>query len=103
MNRVREYFARGRLAAVFPMSEGWEFQLTGSNRQPREGRFRVEVGNPAFENICTLLLTVVSADVFDIALKATAPISPTEPAVVQFVRAVRRNDTGLQLGRSASL
>lgn len=103
MNRVREYFARGRLAAVFPMSEGWEFQLSGTSRQPREGRFVVELTNPDFENICTLLLTVVSADVFDIALKATAPITPAEPAVVEFMRAVRRDETGLQSGRCVPL
>jgi hypothetical protein len=103
MNRVRDYFARGRLAAVFPMAEAWEFQLAGSTRQPREGRFRVEVGNPDFENICTLLLTVVSADVLDIALKTTAPITPAEPAVVDFIRAVRREEPGLRSGRSVPL
>jgi hypothetical protein len=56
----------------------------------------LEPGNDHYDNFCTLLLTVVSADVFDLAVKTTAPISPEAPAVVDQMRAVPRDENAGQ-------
>jgi hypothetical protein len=87
MARIREYFTRGRLAAIKPTPDGWEFQLTDSPKLPKEGRFWIEVTHPYFEQFRTLLLLIDQGAAVEIAVKASAPISPEKPAVVECIRA----------------